>query len=131
MNKIVLSGTLYGKLNQRESASGLKITRGVIKVYYKHEKTEKGKSFPTYQFFNFYIWGNKGEVLYKKILPNNKLVLTGELRCNVFVDKDNNKKQIYEIEVDDVDFIPNLKKEIILNNLRDNKIEEVKNNECS
>lgn len=99
MNKVILQGRLTRDPEERISGE-MAITKFGIAVDRKFKRDGE----PTADFFNCTAFGKMAEVISKYFAKGNKITVAGRIATSNYTDKEGNKKNGFEIIVEDFDF---------------------------
>ena len=97
MNKVLLHGRLAKDVDLRTTNSGKSVAQTTIAV--NRRKKEDGADF-----IPLVIWGATAEVWSKYMCKGKEVALSGRLQVRNYTDKDNNKRYITEVVVEEFDF---------------------------
>lgn len=97
MNKVLLHGRLAKDVDLRTTNSGKSVAQTTIAI--SRRKKEDGADF-----IPLVIWGVTAEVWSKYMCKGKEVALSGRLQVRNYTDKDNNKRYITEVVVEEFDF---------------------------
>lgn len=100
MNKCILSGRLVVDPEIRKSKSGISVANNALAVSRKF-KNSNGED--VVDFINISAWGPTAEYLCKYGHKGDKVMVSGAIRQQKYIDKDGNNKSTYEINVDELE----------------------------
>lgn len=101
MNKVILIGRLVQNPEVRE-VSDNKVCTFDLAITRKFKNAE-GK-YDT-DFVPVVVWGKIGEVIAERFRKGNKILIVGELRTRTWIDKNNNKRKMFEIVANEFEFV--------------------------
>lgn len=101
LNVVVLMGRLTANPELRTTNSGISVTSFSVAVNRNYAK--QGQENDT-DFINCVAWRNNAEFITKYFAKGQMIAVQGSLRQNSYTDKDGNKRNTYDVQVDRVDF---------------------------
>lgn len=101
LNVVVLMGRLTANPELRTTNSGISVTSFSVAV--NRNYTKQGQENDT-DFINCVAWRNNAEFITKYFAKGQMIAVQGSLRQNSYTDKDGNKRNTYDVQVDRVDF---------------------------
>lgn len=101
LNKVFLIGNLTKDAELTETASGISVCRfsiGVARPY-----TQDGERVT--DFFECTAWRGTAEAIAKSCKKGHKVCVTGSVQTRTFEDNNGNKRKVFDIIVQDVEFL--------------------------
>lgn len=105
MNKCQFIGRLVRDPELRHTQSGVSICNFTLAIERKYKVNDEKVT----DFINFVAWRGVGEVISKYLTKGQQMGVSGSLEIRSYEDKDNVKRYIPEINVDDIYFVGNKK----------------------
>ena len=107
MNKVILVGRLTTKpeLSSKEKTTYTKFSVAVQKNY-KDAQGNKGVDF-----INIIAWGKNAENITTYLDKGSLICIEGSIVTGSYVDKDGNKHNTFDVNLDSFEFVQSLKKE--------------------
>lgn len=102
MNIVVLNGRLTRDVELRYTSSNKPVANGSLAVS-RGFKNEDGE-YDT-DFINFQVWGKQAENLQKYCKKGSMIAVCGELRVDVYQDKEGNNKRKEYVFANKVEFL--------------------------
>lgn len=104
-NKTILMGNLTKDVDMRTTPNGQSVANFTLAV----TRTWKNDGVAQEQtsFIPCVAWGKTGEVIAKYVGKGSPLLVSGRLDQRTYDDKDGNKRSVYEVSVEDFNFISN------------------------
>lgn len=103
-NKVILMGNLTRDVEMRSTASGQSVANFSLAVS-RSWKNQQGETQEQTSFINCVAWGKPGEIIAQYVKKGNPLLVSGRLDQRSYEDKDGNKRQSVEVNVEDFNFI--------------------------
>lgn len=103
-NKVVLMGNLTRDPETRSISNGQTVTNFSLAVS-RSWKGQDGQQQEQTSFINCVAWGKAGEIIAQYVSKGNPLLVSGRLDQRSYDDKDGNKRQAVEVNVEDFNFI--------------------------
>ncbi len=103
LNHITIMGNLTRDPEMRATAGGKFVTKFGLAVN-KEWKGADGQKNKKTTFFNCTCWGPGGEVIAKYVHKGDPLYVSGEMECDE-VEKDGQKRQYWQVNVRDFQFL--------------------------
>lgn len=103
-NKVTLMGNLTRDPETRTTSSGQSVTNFSLAVS-RSWKGQDGQTQEQTSFINCVAWGKAGEIIAQYVSKGNPLLVSGRLDQRSYDDKDGNKRQAVEVNVEDFNFI--------------------------
>lgn len=98
-NKTTLLGNLTKDPETRTTTSGNSVTSFTLAVTLKYGDKENTS------FINCVAWGKLGEIIAQYASKGSPLLVSGRLEQRGYEDKDGNKRSVFEVVVDEFNFI--------------------------
>jgi len=98
-NKTILLGNLTKDPETRATQSGNSVTSFTLAVSLKYGDKENTS------FITCVAWGKPGEIIAQYASKGSPLLVSGRLEQRGYEDKDGNKRNAFEVVVDDFNFI--------------------------
>lgn len=98
-NKTTLLGNLTKDPETRTTTSGNSVTSFTLAVTLKYGDKENTS------FINCVAWGKPGEIIAQYASKGSPLLVSGRLEQRGYEDKDGNKRSVFEVIVDEFNFI--------------------------
>lgn len=95
--------TLYGTVGFTESKvfeskkTDKPVTKVTLSVGQSNGKNRDGEYLPT-TWFNVEVWGGQADYALKYAQKGAKVLVTGEMKCDSYEDKDGNKRQKWYVK---------------------------------
>jgi single-strand DNA-binding protein len=99
MNNITIYGRLVADPEQNMTTGGVNVCKFRVAVNRAHSKEKKA------DFFNCIAWRQLGDIVFKHFGKGKEIILRGSMENNQFTDKENNKRDYWEINVDQICFV--------------------------
>lgn len=106
MNKIIIIGRLTSDPNLKETTSGIPVCCFTLAV--NRPKNSKGES-PA-DFIPVVVWREQGEACAKYLTKGSKVAVCGAMQSRTY-EKDGNKRTIFEVQAERVEFLELKKRE--------------------
>jgi len=103
-NKVILMGNLTRDIEMRTTAGGQSVANFSLAVS-RSWKNQNGEQQEQTSFINCVAWGKPGEIIAQYIKKGDPLMISGRLDQRSYEDKDGNKRQAVEVNVEDFNFI--------------------------
>ena len=103
-NKVILMGNLTRDVEVRTTPSGQSVANFSIAVS-RSWKDQSGQTQEQTSFINCVAWGKPGEIIAQYVKKGDPLLISGRLDQRSYEDKDGNKRQAVEVNVEDFNFI--------------------------
>lgn len=103
-NKVILMGNLTRDIEMRTTPSGQTVANFSLAVS-RSWKGQDGQTQEQTSFINCVAWGKVGEILAQYTSKGSPLLVSGRLDQRSYEDKDGNKRQAVEVNVEDFNFI--------------------------
>lgn len=103
-NKVILMGNLTRDPETRSISSGQTVTNFSLAVS-RSWKGQDGQQQEQTSFINCVAWGKPGEIIAQYVSKGSPLLVSGRLDQRSYDDKDGNKRQAIEVNVEDFNFI--------------------------
>ena len=103
-NKVILMGNLTRDVEVRTTPSGQSVANFSIAVS-RSWKDQSGQTQEQTSFINCVAWGKPGEIIAQYVKKGDPLLVSGRLDQRSYDDKDGNKRQAVEVNVEDFNFI--------------------------
>ena len=101
MNNVNLIGRLTADPELKRTQSGTAMVRFSIAVDRAYTKQGEEKQA---DFINCVAWDKKAEFICKYFSKGQKIALTGSIRTGSYTDKDGNKRNTFDVWLDNVEF---------------------------
>ena len=101
MNQVNLIGRLTADPEIKHTQSGTAMVRFSIAVDRAYTKQGEEKQA---DFINCVAWDKKAEFICKYFSKGQKVALTGSIRTGSYTDKDGNKRNTFDVWLDNVEF---------------------------
>ena len=101
MNQVNLIGRLTADPEIKHTQSGTAMVRFSIAVDRAYTKQGEEKQA---DFINCVAWDKKAEFICKYFSKGQKIALTGSIRTGSYTDKDGNKRNTFDVWLDNVEF---------------------------
>ena len=98
MNRICVVGNVVAKPELRSTPAGVSVTTFTVAVTrrFDREKTD---------FFSTVAWRQLADNCARYLDKGRKVAVNGEMQSRTYEDKNGNKKTVWEIKADDVEFL--------------------------
>lgn len=106
MNKIVIIGRLTSDPNLKATSSGIAVCSFTVAV--NRPKNSKGES-PA-DFIPVVVWREQGEACAKYLTKGSRVAVCGAMQSRTY-EKDGNKRTIFEVQAERVEFLELKKRE--------------------
>lgn len=106
MNKIILIGRLTSDPNLKATSSGIAVCSFTVAV--NRQKNSKGES-PA-DFIPVVVWREQGEACAKYLTKGSRVAVCGAMQSRTY-EKDGNKRTIFEVQAERVEFLELKKRE--------------------
>lgn len=103
-NKVILMGNLTRDIEMRTTPSGQSVANFSLAVS-RSWKGQDGQTQEQTSFINCVAWGKPGEIIAQYVKKGDPLLVSGRLDQRSYDDKDGNKRQAIEVNVEDFNFI--------------------------
>lgn len=103
-NKVILMGNLTRDVELRTTPSGQTVANFSLAVS-RSWKGQDGQTQEQTSFINCVAWGKVGEIIAQYTSKGSPLLVSGRLDQRSYDDKDGNKRQAVEVNVEDFNFI--------------------------
>lgn len=103
-NKVILMGNLTRDIELRTTPSGQTVGNFSLAVS-RSWKNQNGEQQEATSFINCVAWGKPGEIIAQYLKKGDPLLVSGRLDQRSYEDKDGNKRQAVEVNVEDFNFI--------------------------
>ena len=103
-NKVILMGNLTRDVEVRTTPSGQSVANFSLAVS-RSWKGQDGQTQEQTSFINCVAWGKLGEIIAQYVKKGDPLLVSGRLDQRSYDDKDGNKRQAVEVNVEDFNFI--------------------------
>ncbi len=103
-NKVILMGNLTRDVEMRTTPSGQTVANFSLAVS-RSWKDQSGQTQEQTSFINCVAWGKAGEIIAQYTSKGSPLLVSGRLDQRSYEDKDGNKRQAVEVNVEDFNFI--------------------------
>lgn len=103
-NKVILMGNLTRDVEVRTTPSGQTVANFSLAVS-RSWKDQNGQTQEQTSFINCVAWGKAGEIIAQYTSKGTPLLVSGRLDQRAYDDKDGNKRQAVEVNVEDFNFI--------------------------
>ena len=100
-NKVQLIGNVGNAVEIKNTESGKKLARFSIATNESYRNT-KGEKVTETTWHNLVAWGKVAELAEKLLQKGTEVVIEGKLTNRIYTDKDGNKKQVYEVQVNEL-----------------------------
>lgn len=101
MNLVILKGRLTADAELKTTPSGVSVTSFTLAV--DRGYVAQGEERQT-DFIRCVAWQNRAEFISKYFRKGSLMLIKGELQVRNYEDKDKNKRQAYEVILDDAEF---------------------------
>ena len=118
MNKVILTGRTTKTIELRYTTSNVAVTQFTIAV--NKDFKDKDGNYSS-DFINCVAYRKTAELLAQYVEKGDKLGIVGRIQTRDYTDKDNNKKYVTEVIVENIEFLEQKKKE---QSVEPTKIEE-------
>lgn len=106
MNKIIIIGRLTSDPNLKATSSGIAVCSFTVAV--NRPKNSKGES-PA-DFIPVVVWREQGEACAKYLTKGSRVAVCGAMQSRTY-EKDGNKRTIFEVQAERVEFLERKAKE--------------------
>lgn len=103
-NKVTLMGNLTRDVEMRTTASGQNVASFSLAVS-RTWRDQSGEQKEQTSFINCVAWGKAGEIIAQYTKKGDPLLVSGRLDQRSYEDKDGNKRQAVEVNIEDFNFI--------------------------
>lgn len=103
-NKVTLMGNLTRDIELRTTPNGQSVGNFSLAVS-RSWKNQNGEQQEQTSFINCVAWGKPGEIIAQYLKKGDPLLISGRLDQRSYEDKDGNKRQAVEVNVEDFNFI--------------------------
>ena len=100
-NKVQLIGNLGNAPEVKTTESGKKLARFSVATNESYRNAQGEKVTET-TWHNLVAWGKVAELAEKLLQKGTEVVIEGKLTNRSYTDKDGNKKQVYEVQVNEL-----------------------------
>lgn len=97
MNNIVIKGRLTADPEMRETSNGVPVTNFTVAVDRSFNRDET-------DFFRCTAWRATAEFVNQYFKKGQEVLLTGEMRCDVWEDENEVKRSAWTVQVTNVEF---------------------------
>jgi len=104
LNKVLVTGILTQDVELRYTPDGTKTANLRVAIHRKY-KTKSGEIKQETEFITAIVWKVLAEVCAKYLKKGSKVLVEGRLRTREYVDKEQQKRSITEIQAEDVQFL--------------------------
>ncbi len=104
MNKVILIGNITKDIELKTTPTGKSVVSTSLATN-KSYVGQNGERQKITNFHNLVIWGKQAEVFAKYLHKGSKVAVVGELQNRDYVGKDNIKRYVTEIRVNEVEFL--------------------------
>lgn len=98
LNKVIIGGRMTSDPELKRTPQGTSVTTFSIAV------NRKGKDAQT-DFINCVAWRQTSEFICNYFKKGNSIAICGELNQRVYTDKNNEKRSVYEVSVNETFFV--------------------------
>ena len=103
-NKVILMGNVTRDIEMRTTQSGQSVASFSLAVS-RSWKNQSGETQEQTSFINCVAWGKAGEIISQYVKKGDPLLVSGRLDQRSYEDKDGNKRQAVEVNVEDFNFV--------------------------
>lgn len=103
-SKVILMGNLTRDVEMRTTPSGQSVANFSLAVS-RSWKDQSGQTQEQTSFINCVAWGKAGEIIAQYTSKGSGLLVSGRLDQRSYDDKDGNKRQAVEVNVEDFNFV--------------------------
>lgn len=103
-NKVILMGNLTRDVEMRTTANGQQVANFSLAVS-RTWRNQQGEQQEQTSFINCVAWGKAGEIIAQYVKKGDALLVSGRLDQRSYEDKDGNKRQAVEVNVEDFNFV--------------------------
>ncbi len=103
-NKVILMGNLTRDIEMRTTSSGQSVASFSLAVS-RSWRNQQGEQQEQTSFINCVAWGKAGEIIAQYVKKGDALLVSGRLDQRSYEDKDGNKRQAVEVNVEDFNFV--------------------------
>lgn len=100
MQKMIFSGNLVKDVEKREMPNGKFVANFSVAVKRPH-------NIETTDFFDVCAYDKLGEICAKYLSKGSKALVEGYMTTRTYEDKQGNKKKIYEVKCENIEFLSN------------------------
>ena len=100
-NKVQLIGNVGNAVEIKNTESGKKLARFSIATNESY-RNAKGEKVIETTWHNLVAWGKVAELAEKLLLKGTEVVIEGKLTNRSYTDKEGNKKQVCEVQVNEL-----------------------------
>lgn len=109
LNKILVTGILTQDVELRFTPDGTKTANLRVAIHRKY-KTKTGEIKAETEFVTAVVWKILAETCAKYLKKGSKVLVEGRLRTRDYVDKNQQKRNITEIQAEDIHFLDTAEK---------------------
>jgi single-strand DNA-binding protein len=109
LNKVLVTGILTQDVELRYTPTGTPTANLRVAIHRKY-KTQAGEVKQETEFVTAVVWKVLAETCVKYLKKGSRVLVEGRLRTREYVDKDQQKRSITEIQAEDVQFLDLLQK---------------------
>ena len=109
LNKILITGILTQDVELRYTPDGTKTANLRVAIHRKY-KTKAGEIKAETEFITAVVWKVLAETCAKYLKKGSKVLVEGRLRTREYVDKEQQKRNITEIQAENIQFLDTLEK---------------------
>ena len=97
MNKIIIKGRLCKDVELKATATGKEVANFSVAVNRRFDKENS-------DFFDVQAWGKTGVFVNTYFKKGQEIIVSGEMHCRKWQDKEGNNRYSWELVADEVDF---------------------------
>ena len=101
LNKIILQGRMKADLELRSTHSGTSVAGSTLAV--QRSRKEASGEYPT-DWVDVVFWGKTAEHAAQWFHKGDMCIVSGRLESRDWEDKNGNKRRIWEVQVESIDF---------------------------
>lgn len=98
MNKVIIKGRLTADPEMRTTSGGKNIVNFKVAVDRKYSKEK------TADFFDCFAWEKTADIIFKNLNKGKEILVSGEMQCEKYQDKEDKTRYAWKIKVDEFDF---------------------------
>ncbi len=100
-NKVQLIGNVGNAVEVKNTESGKKLVKFSIATNESY-RNSKGEKITETTWHNVIAWGKVAEIAEKFLQKGTEIAVEGKLTNKSYTDKDGNKKNIYEVQINEL-----------------------------
>jgi len=109
LNKVLVTGILAQDIELRYTPDGTKTANLRVAIHRKY-KTKAGEIKAETEFITAIVWRVLAEVCAKYLKKGSRVLVEGRLRTREYIDKNQQKRLVTEIQAEDIQFLDQIEK---------------------